>query len=192
MESKNWQPLFDIPLSAHSTGVPYVRAANPTIDIICTSPDDDKEEPLSLAFTQNVNDDVGGVIWDCGLLLVDYILAHLRRNTQQQDKVSATDTGDTTEDTDTVDTERKSGHGLVLDLGTGTGVAGIVAALSGVPRCILTDYKAYPVMLQNLAMLQNLSGLTPLPSPSACSFEKYTWYAASRHHRQYTTICYFL
>ena len=168
MESRDWRLLFDIHVSSHSTGVPYVRAAVPTIDIICSN---SEENPLRLPFVQNVNDDVGGVIWDCGLLLVDYVLVLAAEH----------ETIHSVSDSNVIRSSIKSDSSLscVLDLGTGTGVAGIVAAINGAQRCILTDYKAYPVMLENLSNHhEHIHRVPPEGTDTdikVCSFLEYSW-----------------
>lgn len=175
MESRDWRLLFDRELASRSTGVPYVRAAAPSIDIICTSAEDN---PLCLSFAQNVNDDVGGVIWDCGLLLVDYVLALAARHDESPSACRNSSRGK--EDIDPFE--------CVLDLGTGTGVAGIVAAINGARRCLLTDYKCYSVLQENLVCHQqyilgknepchsNISTSTmPCTTEPVCSFVEYSW-----------------
>ena len=140
--------IFDQELSSRSTGVPFVRAAASDISIICSNCISD---PLCLLFAQNVNDDVGGVIWDCGLLLVDYLLAHFLE--LQNDLCCM-----------------KEDY-CVVDLGTGTGVVGIVAAINGIPHCILTDYKAYPVMEANLSTHEDHIQ----QNCKKCHFVEYKW-----------------
>lgn len=187
METRDWREVFRVVLSKHSTGVPYVRAACPNIDIICsditasathttitnttttgtvtvTATDTAIDtpaaasQPLTLSFAQNVNDDVGGVIWDCGLLLVDCFLAILTHTTPLG----------------AVDSSNISGEGIgdwrVLDLGTGTGVAGIVACINGAKHTTLTDYKSYDVMVDNLSRHSHYL------SNHSCTFVEYSWY----------------
>lgn len=169
MERRKWGDIFKIDMLSRSAGVPYVRAACPTIDIISSN---SVTDPLVLSFAQNVDDDVGGVIWDCGLLLVDCVLCLLRVDNMWQSatEISGDDVNNNSGD---VGSEMRFQAGAsewhVLDLGTGTGVAGIVSALNGVGRTTLTDYKEYDVMKENLT-----SHCAHL-SPSRCDFFEYSW-----------------
>lgn len=156
MERRNWREIFKIAMSSRSTGVPYMRAACPSIDIISSNAVID---PLILSFAQNVDDDVGGVIWDCGLLLVDCVLYMLR------ERIVPSDKSDDNPNDQNSDDRPSSWH--VLDLGTGTGVAGIVACLNGIGKTTLTDYKEYDVMKDNVGR-----HCSPM---SSIDFVEYSW-----------------
>lgn len=153
LESRPWRSLFDVPLTARSTGVPFIRAAAPSIEIICNS---DNTAPLRLSFAQDVNDDVGGVIWDCGLLLVDYVISLFADN-----KSSGS-------------CEHSHKIENVLDLGSGTGVAGIAAAINGATEVTLTDYKLYTVMKKNIEKWREISSFFKSTNKT-CEYVQHTW-----------------
>ena len=71
---------------------------------------------------------ISGVVWDCGLLLVDFLIWESDRG------ISGT-------------------KGRVLDLGTGTGICGLAALVLGASHVTFTDINEPPSFVDNLQQL---------------------------------------
>eukprot|EP01041_Mallomonas_annulata_P006686 gene6686-13546_t len=102
----NWSSIYldPTPVIGHRLGVDYLRAANSVLTInVCGD---------SFTFSQSQSDDLSGVVWDAGLILIDF-LSNYSINFVE---------GCT-----------------VLDLGCGVGAVGLVAARCGASSLVLSD-----------------------------------------------------
>lgn len=91
-------------------GIQFVRASQPTIDVNCNG--------VSVKYHQESMGimAISGVVWDAGLLMVDF-LVHSHTQGGSDD----------------------TGLGYALDIGCGTGIAGITALMLGSPLVLFTD-----------------------------------------------------
>ena len=149
-QSKDWSSaLFalkekDIKIGQR-LGLPFTRSMLPTLDVQVGS------ETLSLAQDGAGVMAISGVVWDCGLLLVDFL--HLfvasknRFLCKKHDNIKLN---------------------TVLDIGCGTGIGGIAALHLGVPQVVFTD------MCQTNSLESNLEHFA-----SASSFIAHAWNAES-------------
>ena len=75
---------------------------------------------------------VSTVVWDCGLLMVDYLVSRNRRDIEVSSCPSSTSS------------ISKSSLGTCLDLGCGTGVVGLASLLLGADKCVFSDKSITP------------------------------------------------
>jgi hypothetical protein len=131
-------------------GVPYLRTLEATMEMSIGPSMSLTLHQCSLGLTA-----ISGVVWDCGLLLVDYLVWETERfNTV----VSSGKKND----------HQKNGLENVLDLGTGTGICGIAAILLGASRVVFTDIHEPPSFEDNLYQLT-------VDQRKRASFVAYDW-----------------
>ena len=131
-------------------GVPYLRTLEATVEVSIGPSTSLTLHQCSLGLTA-----ISGVVWDCGLLLVDYLV-------WETEKLNAVVSSGTKDD------HRKNGLENVLDLGTGTGICGIAAIILGASRVVFTDIHEPPSFEDNLDQLT-------IDQRKRVSFVAYDW-----------------
>ena len=130
-------------------GVPYLRTLEETL-VVCIGPSTSLTlHQCSLGLTA-----ISGVVWDCGLLLVDFLVWERERINQVPLPGNRDDPN--------------HALGNVLDLGTGTGICGIAALILGASRVVFTDIHEPPSLEDNLHQLT-------LDQRERASFVAYDW-----------------
>ena len=127
-------------------GINYIRSQQEYISIKIGDVDEIMLNQTSMGLMA-----ISGVVWDAGLLLVDYLVT---------------------------ETQDLNHSGLIrrsLDLGCGTGVVGLVAALLGAERVVLSDtLAAAPSLNENIEML-SCHVTTKNNASVSISFVSYDW-----------------
>ena len=118
-------------------GVSYQRSQESSVMIQFDQHTNIEIFQLSMGLTA-----ISGVVWDAGLLTVDYMISEYRTLGKEL--------------------------GNVLDLGTGTGICGIVASYLGAGNVILSDILEPPTLEDNLSCL-------PLELRNKISFVPHDW-----------------
>ena len=77
---------------------------------------------------------ISTVVWDSGLLMVDYLISRKERQIIQSSSPSSS----------SMPSASNSSLGTCLDLGCGTGVVGIAALLLGADKCVFSDKSITP------------------------------------------------
>jgi hypothetical protein len=133
----------DEPELGQRLGIQYMKAMQETIVV--------KYGDLEYSFCQESMGllAIAGVVWDAGLLMVDFL--QTMQNKTMQNHVDLT-----------------FDLGNVLDVGCGTGVAGISALLTGAERVLFTDIVSLPCFRSNIEQLPNVM-------QSKHSFFAYKW-----------------
>lgn len=132
----------------HRLGLPFVRSLQPSVKIRLN---DNREFEISQDGTGVLG--ISGVIWDCGLLFIDFLL-HLLNNSP----------------------ESKLSWKHVLDIGAGTGICGIGSLLLGASQVTFTDSFLTSSLEYNIDTLDEVLrrryegipckwGTEPLPTP---------------------------
>lgn len=132
----------------HRLGLPFVRSLQPSVKIRLN---DNREFEISQDGTGVLG--ISGVIWDCGLLFIDFLL-HLLNNSL----------------------ENKLSWKHVLDIGAGTGICGIGSLLLGASQVTFTDSFLTSSLEYNIDTLDEVLrrryegipykwGTEPLPTP---------------------------
>lgn len=122
-------------------GLPYIRSMQPTLDVKVNS------QTLTLDQDGSGVMAISGVVWDCGLLMVDFLSQVM-----------------STSCSCSCCTEHILPFNRVLDIGCGTGICGIAAATLGAGEVVFTDvYKAS-------SLESNLEGFLP-----QATFVPYSW-----------------
>lgn len=106
-------------------GIPFQRASQNVLQYSLRLEGLPKEVPI-----QQNSKSIGGVVWDAGLVLSDFIVHYVHH-------------------------ERQS-LGRVLDLGTGTGISGMIAGLLGASFVVFNDLCLSDELSENLKYLSTL------------------------------------
>ena len=137
--TKPWRSVVypegeETPVIGQRLGVPYLRTLEETL-VVCIGPSTTLTmHQCSLGLTA-----ISGVVWDCGLLLVDFLVWETERTNQVHLSGNKDD--------------QKHAFENVLDLGTGTGICGIAAIILGASRVVFTDINEPPSFEDNLHQL---------------------------------------
>ena len=115
-----------VPAIGQRLGVPYLRTQQETVVVHVGAAASLMLHQCSLGLTA-----ISGVVWDCGLLMVDYL----------------------TWESEHVTHEHLSRNNNFLDLGTGTGICGLSALLLGASFVLFTDASEPPSFEDNVNQL---------------------------------------
>lgn len=129
--------IFDTPLSAvlgKRLGVPFTRAQQEEICVYLHTSDTMEENYTVLILEQSGLGVLGisTVVWDSGLLMVDYLIS--RKGRENRDSSCS----------HSIPSVSNSSLGTCLDLGCGTGVVGLTALLLGAEKCVFSDKSVTP------------------------------------------------
>ena len=134
-------------------GVPYMRAQKESVSLKITL----NNELVDVTMYQSSMGlmAISGVIWDCGLLMVDFLTQQChKKNTSQDSKYHIS-----------------KPLGNVLELGCGTGICGISGLYLDATSVILTDIMKTPTLDDNIDQL-------PLEYKSKANFHLFAWGSA--------------
>lgn len=137
--------IFETPLVSglgKRLGVPFTRAQLQEIYVHIPSVTTKKSDRILTVEQSGMGIlDISTVVWDCGLLMVDYLVSRRKR---------AAGGSPCTYTTSSVS---NTSLGTCLDLGCGTGVVGLAALYLGADKCVFGDKSITPCLYANIQQL---------------------------------------
>jgi hypothetical protein len=126
-------------------GVPFKRAQQGEICVNIPLGNERGDSDYVLLLEQSEMGILGisTVVWDSGLLMVDYLISRKERQIIQSSSPSSS----------SMPSASNSSLGTCLDLGCGTGVVGIAALLLGADKCVFSDKSITPCLRANVLQL---------------------------------------
>lgn len=113
-------------------GISYVRSLQPLLEVKVG-------ENLTISVKQGSQQEIPFVVWDAGLLLVDYICAAYKTQNIEIERTNKND-----------GSNKRCYLGNTLDIGCGSGVCGIAALALGAPFVLFTDACLSPHLHENI------------------------------------------
>jgi predicted nicotinamide N-methyase len=139
MLMEQWKVIFEFNEVKQKLGINFVRSLKSTLPIRLL------DTEISLIQNDKEEGGLSGVVWDAGLLLIDFFLTY--SVTKPSSEYSL---------------------GVTLDVGTGTGVCGIAALMLGASSVCFTDIKLTNTLCQNINNL-------PIQYFSSAELIEYDW-----------------
>lgn len=132
LQRVDWDGFYAQPASAvPRLGIPFLRASLASLPLTLELP----PHPTTTLHIHQSSSSISTVVWDAGLLLSDFLVHYVHHDHQSL--------------------------GRVLDLGTGTGIAGILSCLLNATAVIFNDISQSKELAVNLESLSSYSICSP-------------------------------